>query len=81
MKYDGPIISQVRGIAVFPGGIAGASLKFAGGAHAAPGDRAVFPGGIAGASLKWFGNLFGGDAVAGFPRRNRRGLIEVSPLP
>ena len=62
---------------VFPGGIAGASLK-----HDGPQERRarlhhVFPGGIAGASLKPGGGWAKRKREFGFPRRNRRGLIEA----
>ena len=64
--------------AVFPGGIAGASLKrshYSGVAGAIA--AVVFPGGIAGASLKRGPMARRGRGGGGFPRRNRRGLIEA----
>ena len=64
---------------VFPGEIAGASLKRGDRARAGRRDLRVFPGEIAGASLKREPAGQGLQRVlGGFPRRNRRGLIEAA---
>ena len=52
---------------VFPGGIAGASLKYHLTALACEGRRGVFPGGIAGASLKCPRECFPCPASVVFP--------------
>ena len=63
---------------VFPGEIAGASLKRRVPRPSLAQHRPVFPGEIAGASLKpGRPGGFGGRSGSGFPRRNRRGLIEA----
>ena len=68
----------LSGPLVFPGEIAGASLKPGVVRHAARDPRRVFPGEIAGASLKQPRARGHVDCdVDGFPRRNRRGLIEA----
>ena len=52
MKHAGLLVGRDGKGRVFPGGIAGASLKLPSREPCAPPPRKVFPGGIAGASLK-----------------------------
>ena len=68
-----------QGQPVFPGGIAGASLKQELARRELYLAHEVFPGGIAGASLKPATQVpTVVDKYTRFPRRNRRGLIEAS---
>ena len=69
-------LAEDQAVRVFPGGIAGASLKQEQARGVARVVVQVFPGGIAGASLKGAAGPQHRHPEDGFPRRNRRGLIE-----
>ena len=64
----------------FPGEIAGASLKHQRELAQHLEARWRFPGEIAGASLKRIDTSDEDDILLRIPRRNRRGLIEASPI-